>query len=367
MQRVTAFLTIMASAAALATPVWAQAGVSIGADALFYGDNTEFRNPFREGETLFGAAARVDARVAISPTVSLVLGVFGNQRFGSESAFEQVRPLIALTIDTPRSSFVFGTLRTPAVRPSASSRVLGPDRTGPHGLLPPLQRETLAFERPYEAGLQWRFEGARVAQDAWLQWQRLNTPAHRERLDGGVRSAFRVAGPLSIPAQLHIVHEGGQLFASGVVRDGLAVASGLVLAFAPGDSRARPNRLALTIEALGLWSHDTPDREQPSSTRDGGAFFGRAAAERGGWRAHLIAWRGDDFVKDEGDPNYMSIRRDGRRYRGIRDYAEVGLTRAFALAPGAALETSFRLHRVERHYEYSYRVMAVAGARVRVK
>src|SRR3546814_10193596 len=44
----------------------------------------------------------------------------------------------------------------------------GPDRTGPHGLLPPVQRETLAFERPWEAGLQWTVDSARVKQEAWV-------------------------------------------------------------------------------------------------------------------------------------------------------------------------------------------------------
>jgi hypothetical protein len=82
---------------------------------------------------------------------------------------------------------------------------------------------------------------------------------------------------------------------------------------------------------------------------------------------HLIAWRGDDFIKDEGDPNYMSMRRDGTRYRGVRDYAEAGVTRTFPLAAATLIETSLRFHRVERHYEYSYRVLAVATVRARVK
>ena len=37
-------------------PAWAQERVTLRSDVLFYGDNTEFRNPFREGETIFGAA-----------------------------------------------------------------------------------------------------------------------------------------------------------------------------------------------------------------------------------------------------------------------------------------------------------------------
>ena len=122
----------------------AQQAVTVRADAIFYGDNTEFRNPFREGETIFGTAARGEARVDLNDRVAISAGVFGNLRFGSESSFELVRPVLTMEVSGRRSRFLFGTLDTPRV-----SVEPGPDRTGPHGLLPPIQRETLAFDRPY--------------------------------------------------------------------------------------------------------------------------------------------------------------------------------------------------------------------------
>ena len=161
--------------------VCAQEKVTLRSDLLLYGDNTEFRNPFREGETIFGAALRVAFDVALNPRVSVALGGFGNQRFGSDQAFELARPIMALTIHGRRSAFTFGTL--PALSVTAPA---GPDRQGPHALLPPLQRETLTFDRPYESGLQWDFDGARLRHSMWLEWQRVNTSAHRERFDGGV-------------------------------------------------------------------------------------------------------------------------------------------------------------------------------------
>jgi len=345
----------LALACLTAEPARAQDGISIQTHVLFYGDNTEFRNPFREGETVFGAAARVTVVAEVAARTTLTLGIFGNQRFGSEDSFEQVRPVIALTVRGARSVFTFGAL-PPSPHPAAA----GPDLQGPHGLAPPLQRETLAFDRPYEAGLAWTFQGTRLRHDVWLNWQRLNTREHRERLDGGANGELRIAGPFALPFQVHIVHEGGQLFASGPVADSVAGALGVSVSGAWLVERA-------SLEAYGLASHFVPDRSSALQTRSGAGFLTRAAGEHGGWRGHILFWRGDDYIKDEGDPNYLSIRRSGTRYRGVRDYAEAGLTRTFRLGPHVMLQASGRLHRVERNYEYSYRVLAVASPSWKIK
>jgi hypothetical protein len=344
------------AAAALIVVFWpghglAQDKIAIQADLLFYGDNTEFRNPFREGETIFGAAVQLAGVVQLNERVRFSIGAFGNQRFGSERSFEQIRPVISLTVVGSRSSFVFGTL---PLRPGDAPP--GPDRAGPHGLLPPLQRETLSFDRPYEAGLEWTFRGDVVRNDFWLEWQRLNTPDHRERFDGGSNLALRLSDWVTLPAQLHVVHEGGQLYASGAVADSIASAAGAKF------QKTFATSLSTSVELYGVASRHVPDRSRPDESADGTAFLGRASAERGGWRGHVLFWRGRSFIKDEGDPNYLSLRRDGTRYTGTRDYSEAGLMKRFMLAPSAVLDASFRVHRVENHYEYSFRIMSVVSS-----
>jgi hypothetical protein len=342
---------VLLFASLLPSSASAQESLGIRSDFLFYGDNTEFRNAFREGETLFGAAVRVTAEVGLSDRVTVSAGGFGHQRFGSENAFEQVRPVLSLTVRGRRSSFVLGTLPPPT-----SDGPMGPDRNGPHGMLPPIQRETLAYERPYETGLAWTFDGTRLTHHFWLEWQRLNTPDHRERFDGGMRTSYRLSKLLTVPIQLHITHEGGQLYQSGAVADSGAVAAGAML------SGAVRGVYAASLETFVLASRHVPDRSRPGLGADGTAFFGRAAAERAGWRGHLIFWRGRNFIKDEGDANYLSIARSGDRYRGTRDYSEAGLSRRFILARAAVLDVSARVHRVEGRYEYSYRIAGVASA-----
>jgi hypothetical protein len=334
----------------------AQERVTLRADILLYGDNTEFRNPFREGETVFGTALRLYGVAHVADRVDIALGFVGNQHFGSADVLDVARPIVTLTIKGVRSTFSFGTFLPPS-----TSQMTAPERSSLHGLLPPLQIETRTFTRPHEAGFLWRFNGARLQHEAWLNWQRLNTAAHRERFDTGVTGQLAAGGAFAIPFQFHVVHEGGQLFASGPVRDSAAGALGLGVSGAAGPFEN------VAIEIFGLASRYVPDRAQPQLTRSGAGFLGRASAERAGWRGHILFWRGDDFVKDEGDPNYQSIRRDGSRYRGVRDYAEAGLTRSFNPAPGVTIAASARLHRTEKHYEYSYRVIGVAALKWKLR
>jgi hypothetical protein len=324
--------------------------VTLRSDAIFYGDNTEFHNPFREGETIFGAAIRIVANIDVNGRVTLAAGAFANQRFGSENAFEQVRPVLSLTVRGRRSAFIFG-----ALPPQTSTMPIGPDREGPHGLLPPLQRETLAYDRPFENGLAWNFDGALVKEHFWLAWQRLNTFDHRERFDGGINASFRASEHLTVPLQMHIVHEGGQLYVSGPVSDSAAAAAGIDL------HRTWAGQYRIGVEMYGLGSRYVPDRSRADMSRDGIAGFARASAEWPGWRAHAIFARGRHFITDEGDRNYLSVRLDGTRYRGIRDYAESGLAHRFTLAANAMIEASGRLHRIEGQYEYSFRILSIVA------
>jgi hypothetical protein len=314
---------------------------------LFYGDNTEFANPFREGETLLGTAARAFVDLELSEAASLRAGLFLKGRYGAHEFVEEAEPVVALILRRGPSRFLFGSLETA----SFDRRVRGPDQDTPHGLLPPLQRETLTFDRGHEMGLQWRVESPRLDHDTWINWQRLNTASHRERFDAGVRSRIPLAAALAFHAQWHVVHEGGQQFASGPVRDSHAGAAGLEWRKTIGGSQ-------LVIDGHVVATRFVPDRERLDDSQNGLGGFARIALEQGAWRAHAIGWRSRDTLKEEGDPNYLMQRRDGTWFRKTRDYSEVGVTRHFTPAPTVQFDASLRLHRVESHYEYSYRLVA---------
>ena len=85
-----------------AAPALAQT-YTAAADILFYGDNTEFANPFREGETTLGVSGRVYLDVAISDAVSLRGGFFGSGRFAAHGPLDNYEPPSGQTIDDSRT------------------------------------------------------------------------------------------------------------------------------------------------------------------------------------------------------------------------------------------------------------------------
>jgi hypothetical protein len=324
-----------------------QPAIDLKVDSLFYGDNTEFFNRYRTGETILGIWGRAFFSARLSDLVEVRAGVFADERFGSGSSFNLVRPVLALRIGTDRSRFIFGTLET--VRPVEGG---GPDRLTLHGLLPPLQVETLALTRPEETGVQWLVATERVASDLWFNYQKLNTKEHREVLDAGLAARGNIAGPLALAFQAHVSHHGGQLYDVGPVSDSWG--------FVFGPSFTPKIALFDTSEAevYGLYTQLKPDRSRPELTENGHALFVRLSATRAGFRLHLIIWRARDFATEDGDPNYMSLGENGVFHPGSRKYAELGLTKVFRPVPGVVLDASARLHQVESKTEYSYRLVA---------
>jgi hypothetical protein len=326
-------------------------------DLTFYGDNTEFFNPWTEGETLLGTEGRFFLDIDLNERVTLRGGLFGDHRFGDDDNFELVRPVLALHVKNDVMGFVIGSIE------SGTQRVgLGPDRSGPHGLLPPLQRESLAFSRSDEAGLQWTVDTARLEHDSWINWQQLNTEYEREVFDVGLRGQVRVGSglPIWFSYQFHLVHQGGQLGGSAPVGDSWGGGPGVVVELPVGifDSQ--------TVEAHGLGVRHVPDRAVLDSAESGVGLFTRYAVEKSGWRAHLIAWRSRDFIKTEGDLNYGALREDGGLTR-LRHYFETGLTRTYYPAEEVGVELAGRLHRVDTHHDYSFRILAKVDFDVRLK
>ncbi|HLQ77544.1 MAG TPA: hypothetical protein VK210_09320, partial [Terriglobia bacterium] len=247
--------------------------------------------------------------------------------------------------------FIMGTLE------NSISSEQGPDRMGPHGLLPPIQVETYAFTRAYESGMQWKHQG-RVVSDLYIDWQKLNTPQQREKFNAGFVSKAAVKGPLSLGGQFQYVHQGGQLFDVGPLSDSVAGAAGVIL---DQDHTLFGGRV--TAEFYYANSKNVPERGNAATELPGHGEFLRTAYEVRGVRMYGIGWWAHNFVKMEGDPNYGQELSTGGYDSSVHTsqghrYYETGVSRRFYPDRMAWIEPAFRLHWTNGHLDYSYRITA---------
>lgn len=163
-------------------------------DFTFYGDNTEFFEPFRTRETILGQQGKSWLETALGANDFLLTGVFADFR-SVEDPQVTVKPILSFEYRKQGLTLVMGTLETH-------------DR---HGYLEPLEVTTLEFTRPIEYGIQWMERDAAYNADLFLNWHLLNTPGVPETMDYGGVMKEKLDDHLTLEGQMHGFHEGEAL------------------------------------------------------------------------------------------------------------------------------------------------------------
>jgi hypothetical protein len=315
--------------------------------ATFYGDNTEFFNPYRVGETILGAQMQTYVSAVPGPRTEVILGVYGDHRSGRSDFFNAVKPLFGFRYHTQTSLGVLGTLVT----------------ENRHGYLEPLEVTTLELTRPVEYGLQWREERGWIGGEVFINWQHLNTRDSREIFDYGLLLHVRPKRYLSFQFQSHGLHHGGQLYSAGVpVTNNMAAAIG---------ARLTGSLPLLDVSSLGVFrlasrGHIDPTPEPGRPDQGHGMYVRASVAPRGWVELFTIQWWGWDFLSEEGDNSYNSRGFDPQYYKSKRHYQEYGLTRRFAIESGVTFDAELRFHKFDdlesialghSKWEYSYHLV----------
>jgi hypothetical protein len=337
---------VLVSLAALPRQVQAQ-DFTWKSGATFYGDNTEFFNPYRIGQTILGAQVQSYLSAAPGPKTEVILGFYGDHRSGRSDFFNEVKPLLGFRYRTATSLRALGTLVT----------------ENRHGYMEPLEVTTLEIVRPIEYGLQWREEHEAIGGEVFINWQHLNTRTSREIFDYGLLLHLRPRPYLELEFQGHGLHHGGQLYSAGVpVTNNQAGAVGVRLM----------GRLPLVGESslacFKLASHGHIDplvlEGRPKSGQ--GTYIRGSIAPRGWFELFAIQWWGRDFLSEEGDNSYNSRGADPQFYQSRRRYQEFGITKVMRVESGVTLDAEFRLHQFDNRrsialghseWEYSYHLV----------
>jgi hypothetical protein len=334
---------------ALAAQAGAQRPITLQTRAVLYGDNTEFFTPYRTGETILGAQVTswLDARPGDRTAVRL--GFFADRRAGSEEFVDSIKPVLAFRYQTQHTLAVLGTLET--------------ERR--HGLLEPLMVTTRELTTPIEYGMQVVETRARFRGEAWINWQKLNTPSQREQFELGLTARGAVGRGLGIEAQHLWLHRGGQLFDAGVpVSNNRVTALGLIWR----DTLPRLHGTSLAVHRLWSTGHIDPNYPADRPGKGTGTYVRAAVSPWGVGELFGIWWRGRDFVGNAGDNNYNSTGEDPDFYRSRRKYVELGFLRRVPIEGGVSFDAEVRFHRIDDEdtgeaffgtpWEFSYRLVA---------
>lgn len=306
-------------------------------DFTFYGDNTEFFEPFRTGETILGQQGKSVLEAGLGPTAFVQAGVFADFRSASVNPSVTVKPLLSFEYRKDGTRLVMGALETR-------------DR---HGFLEPLEVTTLEFTRPVEYGFQWLEKDPSFSADLFLNWHQLNTPVEPETFDyGGVVKGWP-DNPLSLEFQMHGNHVGGQLYY-------IAIENNWVYSL---GSRWKSSLGALgtgELDAFGILSGELKDGTVGDTRYGGGGYLKASLAPGSGLEFFGIGWQGRDFYSKDGDANYSSYSQDLSYYKADRTYVEIGAKKEFLMEGGASFDAEFRVHFIDQYSAYSYRLAVYA-------
>ena len=329
----------------LCAPLAFAADITWRNNFTFYGDNTEFFEPFRTGETILGQQGKSYLEAALGPKAFLSAGVFGDFRSTSDQdPALDVKPILSFEYREGGSRLIMGTL----------------DSKNRHGFLEPLEVTFLEFTRPIEYGFQWLEDDPSFKADLFLNWHQINTPSQPESFDYGFVFKEPLSDQFSFEEQFHGFHFGGQLYYITVFNNWVPAA---------GFNLKLPGFLGEThLAVFGLMGSHLSGGDTSQVIWGGGGYLKATVMPGDHLDLFGIGWRGRDFYSQEGDANYASYSMlDSASVDTIHDfvrddrtYVEIGAKRTFPIEGDARFEAEFRLHFMDEFTAYSYKLMVYA-------
>lgn len=309
----------------------------------FYGDNTEFFEPYRTRETLLGQQTENELEIGLGPTAFVSGGVFWDFRSTSvQDADVTVKPLLSFEYKMGGTRLILGTL----------------DVENRHGFLEPMEVTFLEFTRPIEYGFQWIEQDPSFHADLFLNWQQLNDPSQPESFDYGGVVNQALTDRLSVELQYHGYHQGGKLYFIDVYNNWVP---GLGLRLDLPEFLGRTQ-----LAAFGLVSSQLAGGTLSQMEWGQGLYLNATVTPVQNFDLFGIGWVGSNFYSQEGDANYMSYSDpysftvdDPHPFvQSNRTYFEAGLRKIFPIEGGSTFTTELRSHWIDEYWAFSFRLWA---------
>ena len=168
----------------------------LGVNTLLFNKNNEYSDNVADGYTLFGYQINPYLSYYPAKFVRIDLGVYAQQDFGNPE-FSMIVPTFSARLIHDKFSLQFG-------------NIAGNIH---HRMIEPLYDfENVLVNRP-ELGFQILYDGEKLWSDMWINWEKMlySGDYDQEIVTGGSSSKFNITKNITIPVQLLINHQGGQI------------------------------------------------------------------------------------------------------------------------------------------------------------
>lgn len=166
-----------------------------------YVRNYEYSNNFHDGYTLYGTQLEPQLVYYAHPNLSITAGAYLRKDFGNERGLYDAKPLFNLKYSKNNLTLVFGSL----------------EGNVQHQYIEPLYNFERKITTPIEYGTQLLLNKDKFRLDTWIAWQKMiyTGEAAKEEIVGGFTTDVTLLKnddwKLSIPAQMLVYHQGGQI------------------------------------------------------------------------------------------------------------------------------------------------------------
>ncbi|MDP3468788.1 MAG: hypothetical protein Q8S11_10670 [Daejeonella sp.] len=257
-----------------------------------YMRNYEYFNKIQDGYTLFGAQLEPQLVYYAHPRLAVTAGVHLRKDFGGQGIYRTC-PLISLKYQHGNTTLVNGVL----------------EGNIHHRMLEPIFDFEKKITEPVEYGTQFIINGRNLFLDAFINWKKMiyKPSPVQEQILGGLSAELNLINntslSLSIPVQLTVFHQGGQI---DVIDDPLqtlvnsALGFKLKLPFSGWIKNLRTENYLISFNDLSFTDL------QPYSSGYGWYLNAGFDTHKFGSLMGTL-WKGNSFISSNGMPLYQSV------------------------------------------------------------
>jgi len=257
-----------------------------------YMRNYEYFNKIQDGYTLFGAQLEPQLVYYAHPRLVVTTGVHLRKDFGGRGIY-RTYPLISLKYQHGNTTLVNGVL----------------EGNIHHRMLEPIYDFEKKITEPVEYGTQFILNGKNLFLDAFINWQRMiyKPSLEQEQVLGGLSAELSLIKnsslSLSVPIQLTVFHQGGQI---DLLDDPLQTLVNSALGFKlkiPFSGWIKN----LRTENYLIGFNDFSFTDVQPYSRGNGWYLNAGFDTRSLGSLVGTLWKGNAFISSDGMPIYQSV------------------------------------------------------------